>query len=58
MPLNARAVRDGYLKRFTAYRRELVECCREHSADLVLLRTDGNPLDALTAYLARRNARA
>jgi uncharacterized protein (DUF58 family) len=58
MPLNAHAVRDGYLKRFTAYRRELVECCREHSADLVLLRTDANPLDALTAYLARRNARA
>jgi len=24
----------------------------------VLLRTDANPLDALTAYLARRNARA
>lgn len=58
MPLNARAVREGYLKRFTAFRRELVECCREHSADLVLLRTDANPLDALTAYLARRSARA
>jgi uncharacterized protein (DUF58 family) len=58
LPLNAAAVRDGYLKRFTAYRQELIDCCREHAADLVLLRTDSNPLDALTAYLARRGARA
>jgi uncharacterized protein (DUF58 family) len=58
LPLNARAVRDGYLERFTAHHRALVDCCREHAADLVLLRTDANPLDALTAYLARRSARA
>jgi uncharacterized protein (DUF58 family) len=54
LPLNAAASRNGYLKRFGAFQRELFEVFREHGADLVTLRTDGNPLPALAAYLARR----
>ena len=54
LPINSRAVRDGYLKRFNAFQVELHETFREHGADFVSLRTDANPLPALAAYLARR----
>jgi len=54
VPLNTAAARAGYLKRFRTFQRELVELFREHGADFVSLRTDGNPLPALAAYLARR----
>lgn len=54
LALNTAACRRGYLERFGAFRRELGECFRHHNADLVLLRTDENPLVALAAYLGRR----
>lgn len=57
LPLNARAVRKGYLERFTAHRNSLMECCREYGADLLPMRTDAHPLDALSTYLARRSSR-
>lgn len=55
LPLNPAAVRKGYLERFAAYQRELTELFHEHNADLVTLRSDTNPLAALSAYLARRS---
>jgi uncharacterized protein (DUF58 family) len=58
LPINAAAVRDGYLKRFGAFQTELREAFREHGADFVTLRTDANPLPALAAYLARRARKA
>jgi uncharacterized protein (DUF58 family) len=54
LPINTAAAREGYLKRFGAFQRDLLELFREHGADLITLRTDGNPLPALAAYLARR----
>lgn len=54
LPINTAAAREGYLKRFHAFQSELQETFREHGADLIPLRTDGNPLPALAAYLARR----
>jgi uncharacterized protein (DUF58 family) len=54
LPINTAAARAGYLKRFHAFQSELQEIFREHGADLIPLRTDGNPLPALAAYLARR----
>ncbi|MEO5958718.1 MAG: DUF58 domain-containing protein [Opitutaceae bacterium] len=54
LPINTAAVRAGYMKRFDAFQQDLHELFREHGADLVSLRTDGNPLPALAAYLARR----
>lgn len=54
LPINTAAARAGYLKRFNAFQSELQDVFREHGADLVPLRTDGNPLPALAAYLARR----
>jgi uncharacterized protein (DUF58 family) len=53
-PINAAAVRTGYLKRFGEFQRDLLELFREQGADLVTLRTDDNPLPALAAYLGRR----
>ena len=55
LPINTAAVRAGYLKRFNAFQTELQEMFREYGADLCSLRTDGNPLPALAAYLARRS---
>lgn len=55
LPLNSAAAREGYLKRFGAFQQSLQDVFREHGADLVTLRTDGNPLPALAAYLARRS---
>lgn len=57
LPLNSRAARKGYLERFTAHRNKLIECCREYGADLLLMRTDEHPLDALSRYLAHRSFR-
>jgi hypothetical protein len=54
LPLNTAAVRDGYLKRMATFRRELTELFREQGAELVLQRTDANPLATLAAYLAGR----
>jgi uncharacterized protein (DUF58 family) len=54
LPINSAASRAGYLKRFNAFQTDLQETFREHGADLVSLRTDGNPLPALAAYVARR----
>lgn len=54
LPLNSAAARAGYLQRFGKFQHDLRETFREHGADLVSLRTDGNPLPALAAYLARR----
>ncbi|MFT3869181.1 MAG: DUF58 domain-containing protein [Nibricoccus sp.] len=57
LPLNSRAARKGYLERFTAHRNKLMECFREYGADLLLMRTDEHPLDALSKYLAHRSCR-
>lgn len=54
LPINTAAVRAGYLKRFTQRQRDLLDLFRGQGADLVMLRTDDNPLPALTAYLGRR----
>lgn len=54
LPLNTAAARAGYLKRFAAFREELTEVFRGHGAELVLQRTDANPLAVLSAYLAGR----
>ena len=54
LPLDTAAARAGYLERFGAHQRELLEAFREHGADLVTVRSDANPLLALAAYLARR----
>ena len=54
LPLNSAACRAGYLARFGAFQRELMEVFRRHEAALVLQRTDSQPLPALAAYLSER----
>lgn len=55
LPLNTAAARKGYVERFAAFRSQLTEMFRDNGAELVLMRTDANPLPALAAYLARRS---
>ncbi len=52
--LDAPSVRAGYLQRFGEFQRTLGEMFLTHEADLVMQRTDGSPVAALGAYLARR----
>ena len=50
-------VRDGYLKEFDAYRKELVTGCRLNHIDYVELRTDRDLGLALAEYLVTRASR-
>jgi uncharacterized protein (DUF58 family) len=54
LPLSAPAARDGYLKRFQAHCHALTGLCREYDGELVLQRTDTDPLATLAAYVAHR----
>jgi uncharacterized protein (DUF58 family) len=47
-------IRESYLERFGNFLKETREMFRDHGADFELLRTDRDPLPALSAYLARR----
>ncbi len=53
--LDSAAVRDGYLKRMSAFLTQLADSARAEGADHVLLRTDSSPCDALGLYLAERD---
>jgi uncharacterized protein (DUF58 family) len=50
-------VRDGYLKEFNAFRKELQTGCRLHHIDYVELRTDKDLGRSLAEYLVRRASR-
>lgn len=54
LTLHSAAVREGYLKKFRAFLQRTEEIFRDHGGDYVFLRTDRDPLAALTAYLAWR----
>jgi uncharacterized protein (DUF58 family) len=51
-------VREGYLREFNAFRKELQTGCRLHHIDYVELRTDKDLGRALAEYLVRRASRA
>ena len=50
-------VREGYLKEFNAFRKELQTGCRLHHIDYVELRTDKDLGRSLAEYLVRRASR-
>jgi len=51
---SASEMRDGYLARFRAFQGQLAEATCQRGGDFIPLRTDHDPLAALTAYLAHR----
>lgn len=57
LPLDAAAVRQGYLERFGAFCRELEDLFRAAGGDLVRFRADRAPMEALAQYLALRGRR-
>ena len=58
MPLNPAEVRTSYLREFNQFQKELEETIRSLGGDLVILRTDQPPIEALSAYLAHREHRS
>jgi len=57
LALDAPSARAGYLRRFAAFRQSLEDMFLLHEADLVLQRTDANPLTALGVYLSHRQGK-
>ena len=57
LKLDAPAARRNYLERFGRFRTELAETFRTAGGDLVTLRTDAPPFDALARYVAQREGR-
>lgn len=54
MILDAEAIRRGYLERFRDFLTRTETAFLDQAMDYTLLRTDGNPMDALRSYLGRR----
>lgn len=57
LKLDPLAVRENYLKRFNSFCGELDQQFHQAGGDLIRMRTDGTPVDALARYLAEREQR-
>ena len=57
LKLDATAARRGYLERFGKFRAELEDTFHAAGGELVTLRTDRPPFEALASYLAQRERR-
>ena len=57
LKLDAPAARRGYLTRFGRFRDELADTFHAAGGELVTLRTDAPPFEALSRYLAQREQR-